>query len=99
MIFKMWLLTPYLLVNRAFYGRYLDILITHAPPLGIHDGEDFAHRGFRALLGFMHRFRPRYLLHGHTHLYRGDDTADTRYLDTDIVNVYPFRVIEFRAKR
>ena len=97
MLLKMWLLTPRLLINRVFHGRYLDILITHAPPFGIHNGDDYAHRGFKALLGFMGRFRPRYLLHGHTHLYRGDETADTRYLDTEVVNVYPFRVIEFRC--
>lgn len=96
MIFKMWRMIPSLLMNRVFHGRYLDILVTHAPPFGIHDGDDFAHRGFRAFLGFSARFRPRYLLHGHKHLYRGDD-EHTRHLDTDIVNVYPCRVIEFQC--
>jgi len=81
-------------MNRVLHGRYLDILITHSPPFGIHDGEDLPHRGFKALLGFMTVFRPRYLLHGHKHIY-GPEPSRTRYLDTEVINVYPFRVIEW----
>jgi Icc-related predicted phosphoesterase len=81
-------------MNRMLRGRYLDILITHSPPFGIHDGKDLPHRGFKALLGFMNRFRPRYLLHGHKHTY-GTETWRTRYRDTEVINVYPFHVIEW----
>ncbi len=94
MAYKVWRLTPALLVNRVLYGRYLDILITHAPPLGIHDGEDWPHRGFKPFLRLMARFRPRYLLHGHKHIY-GPGAWRTRYMDTDVINVYPSRVIEW----
>jgi Icc-related predicted phosphoesterase len=87
-------LIPALLLNRVRYGRHLDILITHSPPLGIHDGKDLPHRGFRALLWMMARFRPRYLLHGHKHVY-GTEATRTRYMDTEVINVYPFRVIEW----
>lgn len=90
---RIWRMVPGLLINRARYGRYLDILVTHAPPLGIHDADDLPHRGFKALLGFMVRFRPRYLLHGHKHIYK-PETFCTRYLDTKVINVYPFRLIE-----
>lgn len=88
-------LTPALLVNRARYGRFLDILITHSPPRGIHDGKDAAHIGFDAFLTVMNRFRPRYLLHGHSHVYRNDIPTMTRYRDTQVINVYPYRVLEF----
>ena len=94
MAYKVWQLTPVLLINRIFQGRFLDILITHAPPLGIHDGEDWPHRGFNAFLELMNRFQPRYLLHGHKHIY-GTDTWRTRYQDTQVINVYPYRVIEW----
>jgi Icc-related predicted phosphoesterase len=94
MVYKVWQLTPALLMNRMLRGRYLDILITHSPPFGIHDGKDLPHRGFKALLGFMNRFRPRYLLHGHKHTY-GTETWRTRYRDTEVINVYPFRVIKW----
>lgn len=94
MAFKVWRMMPSLLMNRVLYGRYLDILITHAPPCGIHDGEDVCHRGFEALLTFMERFRPRYLLHGHKHIYK-PQAAATRYRDTEVLNVYPVHVVEW----
>ena len=94
MTHKAWRMAPALAMNRILYGRYLDILITHSPPYGIHDGKDLPHRGFKALLGMMARFRPRYLLHGHKHVYRPEPLR-TRYMDTEVINVYPFRVIEW----
>jgi uncharacterized protein len=93
MTFRAWQMIPSLLYNRARYGRYLDILITHAPPFGIHDGADLPHRGFQVYLWLMRRFRPRYLLHGHRHIY-GRETWQSRYQDTQVVNIHPFRVIE-----
>jgi Icc-related predicted phosphoesterase len=93
MAFKVWRLALPLLVHRLFDGRYLDILITHSPPFGIHDGEDLCHQGFYSFLQLLRRFRPRYLLHGHHHTY-GPAAQQTQYLDTTIVNVYPFHVIE-----
>ncbi|MBU0704842.1 MAG: metallophosphoesterase [Chloroflexi bacterium] len=94
MAYKAWRLGLTMLMNRVLHGRYLDILITHAPPFGIHDGEDWPHRGFKALLRLMARFRPRYLLHGHKHIY-GPECRQTRYMDTEIINVYPYHVIEW----
>lgn len=94
MIHKARRMIPALFLNRVRYGRHLDILITHSPPFGIHDGKDLPHRGFRALLWMMARFRPRYLLHGHKHVY-GTEATRTRYIDTEVINVYPFRVIEW----
>jgi Icc-related predicted phosphoesterase len=93
MTFRAWQMIPALLYNRARYGRHLDILITHAPPLGIHDGQDLPHRGFQVFLWFMRRFRPRYLLHGHRHIY-GRETWQSRYDETEVINIHPFRVIE-----
>jgi Icc-related predicted phosphoesterase len=93
MRYKVWRLMPQLLVNRMVYGRYLDVFIAHAPPFGIHDGKDWPHRGFESFLWLMARFRPRFLLHGHKHIY-GPETRQTRYLDTEVINVYPSRAIK-----
>ncbi|MBN1811353.1 MAG: metallophosphoesterase [Anaerolineae bacterium] len=93
MAFKVRRMIPALLLNRLRYGRYLDVLITHSPPFHIHDGEDYCHRGFKALLWFMDRFRPRYLLHGHKHVYK-PETCQTLYRDTQVINVYPFRTLD-----
>ena len=87
-------MTPRLCWNRARRDRYLDILVTHAPPRGIHDAEDPAHVGFDPFNRFIARFRPRYLLHGHSHIYRRDTVTKTQVGSTTVINVYPYRVID-----
>lgn len=80
--------------NRLRYGRSIDILITHAPPQGIHDQPDRPHQGFSAFLYFMERYRPSYLIHGHTHLYQRNRNRTTRYEDTLVVNTYGYHILE-----
>ena len=87
-------LAPRLYWNRLRHGRFLDILVTHAPPRGIHDAEDPAHVGFTVFNRFIAHFRPRYLLHGHSHVYRRCDLTTSQVGPTTIINVYPYRVIE-----
>ncbi len=94
MTHKVLKLIPALLYHRLRYGRYLDVLVTHAPPHGIHDGPDLAHRGFRIFRWFMRRFRPRYLIHGHKHVYDPREATETRYYDTWVVNAYGFKRLE-----
>jgi Icc-related predicted phosphoesterase len=90
-------LTPHLWLNRLRYGRALDILVTHAPPKGIHDGTDPAHVGFAAFNRFIARYKPRFVLHGHSHLWRRDAVASTQVGTTTVLNVYPYRVVEIAA--
>jgi Icc-related predicted phosphoesterase len=87
-------LIPALLFNRLFRGRYLDILLTHAPPKGIHDKPDKCHRGFKAFLWFMKMFKPKYLVHGHIHLYDLQDVRRTRCMKTEVINAFGHYVIE-----
>ncbi len=94
MAWKVWQLAPSLMLNRLRYGRYLDILITHAPPHAIHDKPDRCHQGFRAFVTFMDRFRPRYLIHGHVHVYNPQETTATVYRDTTVLNTYGYRTLE-----
>ncbi len=86
-----------LLRQRLFSRRRLDVLITHAPPFGIHDGRDVCHTGFHAFLTFMDRLRPRYLIHGHSHVHSQLQTTTTQYGDTVVANVHPYRVLEISA--
>jgi Icc-related predicted phosphoesterase len=88
---------PALLFNRVFYGRYLDILLTHAPPEGIHDRKDPCHRGFRAFLWFMRTFKPGYLVHGHIHLYDLSAVRATRYCQTTVLNAFGHYLIDTEA--
>ncbi len=94
---RVWALTPRLLCNRLRYGRALDILATHAPPFGVHDGVDPAHVGFHAFGRFIRRFRPRLLLHGHSHVWRRDTVVTTQVGPTLVLNVCPFRIVELSA--
>lgn len=94
MYFRMFRLAPRLLWNRLVHKRYLDVLLTHASPRGIHDKTDLCHLGFKSMLWFMRVFRPRYLLHGHIHLYDLNANRRTRYRDTEVINVYDHFVLD-----
>jgi hypothetical protein len=94
MAWKVWRLAPSLVLNKLLHGRYLDILITHAPPQGIHDKPDLCHRGFLAFLTLMNRFPPRYLIHGHVHVYLPNDTVESVYHHTRVINTYGYRTLE-----
>ncbi len=94
---KIFRLIPRLLWNRVVHGRFLDILLTHAPPRGIHDKPDPCHTGFRSFLWFMRKFKPRFLLHGHIHLYDMNAQRMTVYHETTIINVYDHYVLTLPA--
>ncbi|MDR1971738.1 MAG: metallophosphoesterase [Treponema sp.] len=87
-------LIPRLIFNRIFRGRYVDILLTHASPKGIHDKEDRCHWGFEAFRWFMRTFKPRYLIHGHIHLYSLCDVRVTDYEGTQVINAYSHYVLD-----
>jgi Icc-related predicted phosphoesterase len=89
-------LLPGLLFNRIFRGRFLDILLTHAPPEGVQDRKDRCHRGFRPFLSFMRIFKPRYLIHGHIHLYNASDLRTTVYRKTLVVNAFGHYVLDVK---
>ena len=65
----------------------LDLVVTHAPPRRIHDGEDQCHRGFQVFRRLIDRYQPRYFLHVHIHR-RFDDPGQriTRIGRTQVIN-------------
>jgi len=93
MFFEIAKIIPRLLWNRLVHGRFLDILLTHAPPRGIHDKNDKCHWGFKIYLWFMKVFKPRYLVHGHIHLYDLCDVRCTKWESTTVINAYSHYVI------
>jgi Icc-related predicted phosphoesterase len=97
---RVWRMVPGLLFNRLRFGRYLDILLTHAPPLDIHNGPDYPHRGFRAFRWLMHYFQPRYLIHGHIHLSYGYNSGvETQCGATTVINTAGYRQMTFDLHR
>lgn len=99
---EMWLnvlfhMVPRFLMNKLRYGRYVDILVAHSPPYGIHNGDDRIHVGFNAFLWLMKVFKPRYLVHGHRHVYNPSEITETQYLDTCVLNIYPYKVMDIEV--
>lgn len=87
-------MAPRLLYNKLFRGRYVDILLTHAPPFGIGDRPDPCHTGFKAFLKFIEWFSPAYLIHGHVHLYSLNEQREYTCMDTKVINAYDHVVID-----
>jgi uncharacterized protein len=87
-------LIPRLLVNRARYGRFLDVFITHSPAAGIHDMLDLPHQGIKAFRWFIRVFRPAYHFHGHVHVYRPDTQVETVFNQTRVINAYSYKVVD-----
>lgn len=73
----------------------VDVVVTHAPPLGLGDGDDLPHRGFDSLRRLLDRYHPLLLVHGHVHL-RGWPLPQRELLygPTRIVNVSERHVLE-----
>jgi Icc-related predicted phosphoesterase len=86
-----------LLLTSRMGGRRVDVFVAHAPPLGVHDGPDNVHAGFRAFHTFLRAGRPRLMLHGHTHLQRNLETTRTPLYNTQVINVYPYRLVELEG--
>jgi hypothetical protein len=77
-------------------GRGVDVLLTHAPPRGVGDGDDPPHRGFTALHGLTAALRPAALLHGHVHPVRahGAQAESGRIGGTVVWNVTGWHLLE-----
>jgi Calcineurin-like phosphoesterase len=83
---------------RTWLGRALgrggvDVLVTHAPPLGVGDAPDLPHQGFAAFHRLVRELRPRLLLHGHVHPVH-KRPPDRELNSTRVVNVIPYRLLE-----
>ena len=67
----------------------VDVVITHAPPLHVHDSQDPCHRGFKSFRRLIDRYSPRYFIHGHIHA-RFTDPGEriTMVHNTKVVNAY-----------
>ncbi|HEY3310356.1 MAG TPA: metallophosphoesterase [Anaerolineales bacterium] len=95
MVLRAYQLLPKIFLQTLKRHRRLDILLTHSPPQGIHDDDDPAHRGLRALNLILQVAKPRYMLHGHTIFYKHNLKSHiTNYYQSQVVNIYPFRLMD-----
>jgi len=75
----------------------VDIILTHAPPKGIHDGRDQCHQGFQCFRDLIDRYKPQYFIHGHTHLnYNLDDERVSLVGKTEVINSYGYHILEMK---
>lgn len=97
MYLRVWRLLPALLLNRIVHGRWLDILITHSPPFGIHDEPGSAHEGFRAFNWLLRLTRAPYHFHGHVHFtFPNLNSNPFRYASTSVISAFPYRLMEIQ---
>lgn len=88
-------MTPSLLLNRIRKGRAVDILLTHAPPKGPHEGADYPHRGVPAFNRFLERWQPKLHVHGHVHLSGANAPREYRTeTGVRVVNAFEFALID-----
>lgn len=79
-----------LTVNRGF-----DILVTHSPAYGFHDGEDQCHRGFEAFNRLIETYHPKYFVHGHVHMNYGRQYPRVDVIgDTQVINAFERYILE-----
>ena len=73
----------------------VDIVLTHCPPQGCGDDEDYAHRGFACFLPLLERYKPSYLIHGHVHVTYGINRPRVlQYGETTVINAYERYILE-----
>ena len=99
MALRLALLTPRLLLNLLFRGRAADIVLTHAAPRGVHDRDDLCHRGFKCFLWLMRVFKPKWLVHGHIHLYDLADVRVSAYAETTVINAFGHWILDTEGYR
>lgn len=77
----------------------IDLVITHAPPRGIHDDEDLCHQGFKSFRWLIKKYKPRYFIHGHIHKSFNDPAERVSLVDkTKVINTYGHYVLEIENR-
>ena len=72
-----------------------DILVTHSPARGLHDGEDRCHIGFDTFNKMIELYKPKYFVHGHVHMSYGRQFKRLDHVgDTTVINAYEKYIIE-----
>ena len=78
-----------------WWRRGIDIVVTHAPPQGIHDAEDLCHRGFACYRRLINSHRPAYFIHGHIHRHFENENLRRTDIDgTRVINTYGHTILE-----
>lgn len=82
------------LLPRLYLAKGLDILVTHAPALGLNDFDTMSHRGFDIFNWILRYFHPRYFLHGHIHRNYAIIPQKTQVDSTTVINAFEHCIVE-----
>jgi Icc-related predicted phosphoesterase len=96
---RVWRLLFRAIARKGLSGGQIDLLVTHSPPLGIHDSQDVAHTGFASFHSLIGYARPKWMLHGHSHVNRNIEETVSELYGTKIVNIFPYRIVEIERER
>jgi len=78
-----------------WWERGIDMVVTHAPPRHIQDGDDLCHRGFQCFRRLIDKYEPRYFIHGHIHRQFSDPSERvTAEKKTRVINTYGYHLLE-----
>lgn len=86
-------LAPKVFLRRLRGKAGIDVMVTHAPPRGIHDLPDRPHQGFRSFNFLINLYRPRYLIHGHVDTPDRRKATQTQVGSTTVININPVKVL------
>ena len=80
-------------------NKGFDVLMTHAPAKGLHDGEDLPHHGFHVFNELMDKYKPGFFVHGHVHMnYGRDHVREDERGNTRVINAFERYIIEIPDK-
>ncbi|HKK91570.1 MAG TPA: metallophosphoesterase [Desulfobacteraceae bacterium] len=86
-IFKMWF--------PIWQKGTLDLVVTHAPPRHVRDGDDLCHMGFQCFIDLIHKRKPTYFIHGHIHKHFENARQRLSVISgTNVVNTCGFTILE-----
>ncbi|MBQ9057779.1 MAG: metallophosphoesterase [Atopobiaceae bacterium] len=82
------------LLLKARLSGGIDVLVTHAPPRGFGDLDDYPHQGFECFNWLLNKLKPKLMLYGHVHLNYGMvERSMVHPSGTMIVNAYGHQLI------
>jgi hypothetical protein len=73
----------------------LDIFVSHSPTLGLGDGTDFSHKGFKCFYKIYDECLPKFHLFGHEHLsYAPGAKRILNYKNITLINGFNYYILE-----
>jgi uncharacterized protein len=82
---------------KIFWHKGIDIIISHSPPKGIHDGKDICHQGFKCFRSLIDKYDPNYFLHGHIHTnFKNKKERKTITNRTKVINTFGYHVFDYK---